>query len=201
MAMAMAMAMATSDTETLKRSRDEAVSPIADPAKKLRSAAEQGAQAIEATPAAATSAGPECGGAPEMKGGRDATTVEGVDGDAGGAGKGENEGSAEMEGKVKKESEGKGAGKVAGEEEIRSTVAKLGPKSFASSVDMFSYFHDLSRNWPLDYDVNKVSSLYIRLEVMESHDSLVSLCFFVLTNGYTRSRDVSRFIGLVLIHA
>ena len=68
-----------------------------------------------------------------------------------------NGGSIEMEkSKVKRESEEKGENKIA---EGEATIVKLGPKSFKSSVDMFNYFHELSRSWPIDYNVNKVTHI------------------------------------------
>lgn len=41
--------------------------------------------------------------------------------------------------------------------EAEPAAAKVGPKMFCSSVEMFEYFHKLLHEWPTNLDINKVS--------------------------------------------
>ncbi|MCO5600510.1 hypothetical protein L7F22_054623 [Adiantum nelumboides] len=47
--------------------------------------------------------------------------------------------------------------------------AKLGPKVFSSSMDMFNYFYELLRNWPLNLNVNKYENLMLVDLINQGH--------------------------------
>eukprot|EP00250_Pteridium_aquilinum_P003201 c13519_g1_i1 orf=67-939(+) len=51
----------------------------------------------------------------------------------------------------------------------KPTEAKVGPKVFTSSMDMFNFFYDLLRTWPLNFNLNKYEHLMLENLISQGH--------------------------------
>lgn len=47
--------------------------------------------------------------------------------------------------------------------------AKIGPKVFTSSMDMFNFFYDLLRTWPINFNLNKYEHLMLEDLINQGH--------------------------------
>lgn len=89
-----------------------------------------------------------------------------------------------------KSAEEKRLEKLGGEGDKDSGRVSLGPKSFASAVEMFDYFYKLLHHWPTDLNINKVTEKKSYL-FMLNFLSYVWFCFQVW--NFVRKKKIETF--------